>query len=264
MAADYAAVPPWDEVPFFKGQKKIVLRNCGLINPDDIEEYIAIGGYQSLRKVLRDGTPETVNEQLKLSRLRGRGGAGFSTGLKFEYLRKAVGDRKYLICNADEGDPGAYMNRNELESDPHSLLEGMAIGGYVTGPPHGIIYVRAEYPLAVHRLNLAIAQARDTAFWARTSWGAASTLTSNWSRVPARSFAARRPRSSVRWKADRDARGRVRLIPRKRACGAIRPTSTTWRPGSISRRSLRKARHGSPGSAARPVPEPRSSRSSAR
>ena len=157
----HAAVPSWDEVPFFKGQKKIVLRNCGLINPDDIEEFIAIGGYQSLRKVLRDGTPETVNEQLKLARLRGRGGAGFSTGLKFEYLRKAVGDRKYLICNADEGDPGAYMNRNELESDPHSLLEGMAIGGYVTGAAHGIVYVRAEYPLAVHRLNLAIAQARE-------------------------------------------------------------------------------------------------------
>ena len=102
-----------------------------------------------------------MNEQLKAARLRGRGGAGFSTGIKFEYLRKAAGERKYLICNADEGDPGAYMNRNELESDPHSLLEGMAIGGYVTGATHGIIYVRAEYPLAVHRLNVAIAQARD-------------------------------------------------------------------------------------------------------
>jgi NADH-quinone oxidoreductase subunit F len=156
-----ASVPAWDGVPFFKGQQKIVLRNCGLINPDDIEEYIAIGGYQSLHKVLRDGTPETVNEQIKQSKLRGRGGAGFSTGTKFEYLRKAAGDRKYIICNADEGDPGAYMNRNELESDPHSLLEGMAIGGYVTGAPHGIIYVRAEYPLAVHRLQVAIAQAKE-------------------------------------------------------------------------------------------------------
>ena len=157
----YASVLPWDEVPFFKGQQKIVLRNCGLINPDDIEEYIAIGGYASLRKVLRESTPEQVNEDLKAARLRGRGGAGFSTGIKFEYLRKAKGDRKYLICNADEGDPGAYMNRKELESDPHSLLEGMAIGGYVTGARHGIIYVRAEYPLAVHRLNVAVAQARE-------------------------------------------------------------------------------------------------------
>jgi NADH-quinone oxidoreductase subunit F len=156
----HTAIPLWDDISFFKGQKKIVLRNCGLINPDDIEEYIAIGGYQSLYKVLIDGTPEQVNEQLRSSGLRGRGGAGFSTGVKFDYLRKAVADRKYLICNADEGDPGAYMNRNELEGDPHSLLEGMAIGGYITGATQGIIYVRAEYPLAVHRLNVAIEQAK--------------------------------------------------------------------------------------------------------
>ena len=102
-----------------------------------------------------------MNEQIKQSKLRGRGGAGFSTGVKFEFLRKADGDQKYLICNADEGDPGAYMNRNEIESDPHSLLEGMAIGGFVTGASHGIIYVRAEYPLAVHRLKVAIAQAKE-------------------------------------------------------------------------------------------------------
>ena len=155
------SVVPWDEVPFFKGQTKIVLRNCGLINPDDIEEYIAIGGYDALRKVLRDASPEAVNDLLKQAKLRGRGGAGFSTGVKFEFLRKAPGDQKYLICNADEGDPGAYMNRNEIESDPHSLLEGMAIGGFVTGASHGIIYVRAEYPLAVHRLQVALGQARD-------------------------------------------------------------------------------------------------------
>jgi NADH-quinone oxidoreductase subunit F len=154
-------IPTWNEIPFFRGQKKIVLRNCGLINPDDIEESIAIGGYQSLYKVLIDGTPELANEQLKISRLRGRGGAGFSTGLKWEFMRKAVADHKYLICNADEGDPGAYMNRNELEGDPHSLIEGMAIGGYVTGAKQGIIYVRAEYPLAVHRLRVALAQAKD-------------------------------------------------------------------------------------------------------
>ena len=157
----YATIPSWSEVPFFKGQKKIVLRNCGLINPDDIEEYIAIGGYQSLYKVLVEGTPEFANEQLKSSRLRGRGGAGFSTGLKWEFMRKAADSRKYLICNADEGDPGAYMNRNEIESDPHSLLEGMAIGGYITGAAQGLIYVRAEYPLAIHRLELAIAQAKE-------------------------------------------------------------------------------------------------------
>jgi NADH:ubiquinone oxidoreductase subunit F (NADH-binding) len=112
--------------------------------------------------VLIDAHPEMVIEQLKASKLRGRGGAGFLTGLKWEFLRKAVSERKFVICNADEGDPGAYMNRNEIESDPHSLLEGMIIGGYVMGASEGIIYVRAEYPLAVHRLNRAIEQARQS------------------------------------------------------------------------------------------------------
>ena len=157
----YPQVPMWDDKPFFKGQKKIVLRNCGIINPDDIEEYIAVGGYQALYKVLIDGRPENVIEQIKASKLRGRGGAGYLTGNKWEFLAKAKTEPKYIICNADEGDPGAYMNRNEIESDPHSLLEGMIIGGYVMGATEGIIYVRAEYPLAVHRLNRAIEQARE-------------------------------------------------------------------------------------------------------
>jgi len=157
----YPDVPHWHEVPFFRPQKKIVLRNCGLINPEDIEEYIAVGGYLPLYKVLIDGTPDAVVEQIKASKLRGRGGAGYSTGLKWEFLRKAQADQKYIICNADEGDPGAYMNRNEIEGDPHSLLEGMLIGAYVMGATEGIIYVRAEYPLAVHRLNRAIEQARE-------------------------------------------------------------------------------------------------------
>ncbi len=157
----YPEVPLWSEVPFFKGQKKIVLRNCGFINPDDIEEYIAIGGYQALYKVLIDGRPDNVIEQVKAAKLRGRGGAGYLTGNKWEFLARAKSDQKYIICNADEGDPGAYMNRNEIESDPHSLLEGMIIGGYVMGASEGIIYVRAEYPLAVHHLNRAIEQARE-------------------------------------------------------------------------------------------------------
>jgi NADH-quinone oxidoreductase subunit F len=154
-------IPHWHEVPFFKGQKKIVLRNCGMISPDDIEEYMAVGGYQGLYKVLIDGKPEQVIEQIKASKLRGRGGAGYPTGIKWEFLRKSKEPQKYLICNADEGDPGAYMNRNEIESDPQSLIEGMIIGGFVTGAPEGIIYVRAEYPLAVHRLNRAIEQAKE-------------------------------------------------------------------------------------------------------
>jgi NADH-quinone oxidoreductase subunit F len=157
----YPEIPLWTDVPFFKGQKKIVLRNCGFINPDDIEEYIAVGGYQALYKVLIDGRPEHVIEQIKAAKLRGRGGAGFLTGNKWEFLAKAKADHKYVICNADEGDPGAYMNRNEIESDPHALLEGMIIGGYVMGATEGIIYVRAEYPLAVHHLNRALEQARE-------------------------------------------------------------------------------------------------------
>ena len=157
----YPDIPSWNALPFFKGQKKIVLRNCGLISPSDIEEYIAVGGYQALYKVLIDGRTDAVIEQIKASRLRGRGGAGFLTGNKWDFLAKAKGDAKYIICNADEGDPGAYMNRNEIEGDPHSMLEGMIIGAYVMGATEGIVYVRAEYPLAVRRLNRAIEQARE-------------------------------------------------------------------------------------------------------
>ena len=157
----YPELPHWYEVPFFKGQKKIVLRNCGLINPDDIEEYFGVGGYQALYKVLIDGQPEAVIERIRNAKLRGRGGAGYLTGIKWEYMAKAGPGEKYIICNADEGDPGAYMNRNEIESDPHSLIEGLLIGGYVMGSNQGIVYIRAEYPLAVHRLNVAIEQARE-------------------------------------------------------------------------------------------------------
>jgi NADH-quinone oxidoreductase subunit F len=157
----YPEIPLWNAIPFFKGQKKIVLRNAGLINPEDIEEYIAVGGYQSLYKVLIDARPEPVIELIKASRLRGRGGAGFLTGNKWDFLAKAKADVKYVICNADEGDPGAYMNRNEIESDPHSVLEGMIIGAYATGSSNGIVYIRAEYPLAVRRLSRAIEQARE-------------------------------------------------------------------------------------------------------
>jgi len=153
-------IPEWDQVPFWNGQKKIVLRDCGLINPEDIEEYIAVGGYFTLYDVLKNKSADQVIEEVKKSRLRGRGGAGFPTGNKWEILRKAQAEQKYMICNADEGDPGAYMNRNEIESDPHALLEGMMIGAFAVGATKGVIYVRAEYPLAVMRLRRAIEQAR--------------------------------------------------------------------------------------------------------
>ncbi|MCX7927804.1 MAG: FAD-dependent oxidoreductase [Candidatus Omnitrophica bacterium] len=154
-------IPLWNELDFFKWQKKIVLRNAGLINPEDIEEYIAVGGYYSLYKVLTKFTPESVIEEVKKSKLRGRGGAGFPTGRKWELMKQVVSDQKYVICNADEGDPGAYMNRNEIESDPHMLIEGMIIGAYAMGAKEGIIYIRAEYPLAVLRLKQAIKQAEE-------------------------------------------------------------------------------------------------------
>ncbi|MDD3295975.1 MAG: FAD-dependent oxidoreductase [Candidatus Omnitrophica bacterium] len=156
----YPAIPSWKEVPFFKRQKKIVLRDCGLINPDDIEEYFGVGGYSALFKVLHQFSPQECLNEVKESGLRGRGGAGFPVWKKWEILKNKVSDKKYIVCNADEGDPGAYMNRNELEGDPHMIIEGMAIAGFITGSHEGIIYCRAEYPLAVERLHNAIAQAK--------------------------------------------------------------------------------------------------------
>lgn len=156
----YDEIPHWDEIAFFKGQKKIVLRNAGLINPESIFDYIAVGGYHALSKALTTmSATDIINEVLE-AKLRGRGGAGYPTGKKWTVMKNAVSDEKYLICNADEGDPGAYMNRNEIESDPHSIIEGMLIGGYAMGASRGIVYMRAEYPLAVKRLQIAIEQAK--------------------------------------------------------------------------------------------------------
>jgi NADH:ubiquinone oxidoreductase subunit F (NADH-binding)/(2Fe-2S) ferredoxin len=145
----------------FKKQLRIVLRNCGFINPESIDEYIGRYGYQALGKVLTEMTPQEVIKVIKDSGQRGRGGAGFPTGLKWEIASKSKSDEKYVVCNADEGDPGAFMDRSVLEGDPHSVLEAMAICGYAIGASNGLIYVRAEYPLAVHRLKIAIAQARE-------------------------------------------------------------------------------------------------------
>lgn len=155
---------PYEEVPFFKKQKKIVLRNCGFINSDDIDEYIARGGYSSLMKVLTSMKPDEVIDEIKLSYLRGRGGGGFPTGLKWEFCRKEKEEQKYIICNADEGDPGAYMDRSVLEGDPHSVLEGMMIGAFAIGAQKGIIYIRTEYPLAIKKLTRAIEQAKAYGF----------------------------------------------------------------------------------------------------
>jgi NADH-quinone oxidoreductase subunit F len=152
------------EMGFYKKQQRIALRNCGLINPEDIREYIAHEGYLALGKALGEMTPEEVIEELKRSGLRGRGGGGFLTGLKWEFARRYASDEKFIICNADEGDPGAFMDRAIMEGDAHAVLEGMAIAGYAVGANTGYIYIRAEYPLAIHRLEIAMAQAREWGF----------------------------------------------------------------------------------------------------
>lgn len=154
-------ITPLNETDFYKKQHRVALRNCGVINPEDIEEYIGTGGYEALGIVLTEKKPEDVIQILLDSGLRGRGGAGFPTGLKWKFAAANGADQKYVCCNADEGDPGAFMDRSILEGDPHAVLEAMAIAGYAIGASQGYIYVRAEYPIAVKRLEIAIAQARE-------------------------------------------------------------------------------------------------------
>ena len=156
-----AGVKALIDTDFYKKQHRIALRNCGIINPESIEEYIGTGGYEALGKVLTEMTPDDVIQTLLDSGLRGRGGGGFPTGLKWKLAKQNDADQKYVCCNADEGDPGAFMDRSILEGDPHAVLEAMAIAGYAIGASQGYIYVRAEYPIAVERLKIAIQQARD-------------------------------------------------------------------------------------------------------
>ena len=159
-----------DELPFYKKQLRIALKNCGKINPEDIDEYIAFDGFKALEKVLKMDKDKVIKE-IKDSGLRGRGGAGFSTGTKWEFVKNAEGDTKYIVCNADEGDPGAFMDRSILEGDPHSILEAMSIAGFVTGAKKGFIYVRAEYPIAVERLNIAIKQEKSYGILGKNIFG---------------------------------------------------------------------------------------------
>ena len=158
---DERTVKQLDELNFYKKQKRIALKNCGIIDPENIDEYIAFDGYKALEKVLLEMTPEEVIKEVTDSGLRGRGGAGFPTGKKWQFTRMAEGNQKYVVCNADEGDPGAFMDRSILEGDPHSVLEAMMIAGYAVGANKGYIYVRAEYPIAVHRFQTAIDQAKE-------------------------------------------------------------------------------------------------------
>ena len=164
-------VPRHKDIDFYAKQQRIVLRNCGRINPERIEDYLAQGGYQSLSKALSEMTPEQVVVEVKRSGLRGRGGAGFPTGMKWEFCRKAQGEPKYIICNADEGDPGAFMDRSTMEGDPHTVIEGMGIAAYAIGAAEGYIYIRAEYPLAVKRLRTALKQAEERGFLGKNILG---------------------------------------------------------------------------------------------
>lgn len=156
---------------FYKKQLRIALRNCGIIDPENIGEYIARGGYEALGKVLTEMTPEEAIKTVIDSGLRGRGGGGFPTGLKWDLTRKVKSDKKYVVCNADEGDPGAFMDRSILEGDPHSVIEAMAINGYCTGADEGLVYIRAEYPLAIERLKIALNQARETGLLGKNIFG---------------------------------------------------------------------------------------------
>ena len=150
-----------DKIGFYEKQQRIALRNCGRINPENIYEYIGIDGYEALYHVLTEKTPQEVIDLVKASGLRGRGGAGFPTGMKWQFEKDQPGDEKYVICNADEGDPGAFMDRSILEGDPHAILEGMAIMAYAVGAHQGYVYIRAEYPIAVNRLRIAIREAKE-------------------------------------------------------------------------------------------------------
>ncbi|WP_458010672.1 NADH-quinone oxidoreductase subunit NuoF [Candidatus Solincola sp.] len=163
--------PTAGEGDFLANQHRIVLRNCGNINPESIDEYIATGGYEAARKALTTMTPEEIIDEVTKSGLRGRGGAGFPTGTKWGFARKAKGDQKYLVCNADEGDPGAFMDRSVLEGDPHAVIEGMIIAGYAIGATQGYIYCRAEYPLALKRLDIAITACRERGFLGERIFG---------------------------------------------------------------------------------------------
>ena len=160
-----------EDMEFLQKQQRVVLRHCGLINPEKIEEYLAVGGYKATEKVILSMTPEEVIEEIKESGLRGRGGAGFPTWFKWNAAKANKNDEKYIVCNADEGDPGAFMDRSVLEGDPHAVIEGMIIGGFAMGATEGIIYCRAEYPLAIKRLEMAMEQAREKGFLGKNIFG---------------------------------------------------------------------------------------------
>ena len=224
--AEDSAISKEDE-EFVAKQQRVVLRNCGVINPENIDEYIQVGGYKAIEKVLGTMKPEEVIEEIKISGLRGRGGAGFPTWFKWNAAKQSPGNEKYLVCNADEGDPGAFMDRSVLEGDPHSLIEGMIIGGYAMGANQGVIYCRAEYPLAIKRLEIAMAQARERGFLGKDIFGSGFDF-DIYIKAGAGAFVSvKRLRSSLPSREKEACLGSNRLSLRPRVSGRSLPISTT-------------------------------------
>ncbi len=231
-------------IPFYKKQQRIALRNCGLINPEDIDESIAAGGYQAFGKALTEMTPEQVIDVMKRSGLRGRGGAGFPTGRKWEFARGYVGDEKFVICNADEGDPGAFMDRSIMEGDSNSVIEGMAIAAYAIGSHQGYVYIRAEYPLAIQRLEIAIDQARAYGLLGKNILGTGFDFDVA-IKLGAGAFVCGEETALIHsMQGERGEPGPSLPSLPKPACGASRRSSTTWRPSPTSPRSSTKVRIG--------------------
>ena len=238
---------------------RVVLKNCGLIDPESIEDYIAEDGYQALAKVLGEMTPDGVIEAVLASGLRGRGGAGFPTGKKWQFARAAAGSAKYVICNADEGDPGAFMNRRVLEGDPHAVLEGMIIAAYAIGAGRGYLYCRAEYPIAVRTLHIAIRQAREYGVLGADILGSGFAFDLE-VRMGAGAFVCGEETALMASIEGHRGHPRTRRpSPPSAGCGGSPPTSTTSRPTPTSPGSSCAGPSGSPGWARSEAKEPRRS-----
>jgi len=224
-----------EDLPFYKKQHRIVFGQNGMLDPSRIEAYFNINGYQALAKVLSEMTPEAVISEVKKAGLRGRGGGGFPTAVKWEGVRRAHGEPKYVIANGDEGDPGAYMDRSLMEGNPHSVIEGMIIGAYAVGAHEGYIYVRNEYPLAVTHLTIAIEAARENGLLGKISWARIFHLILRSTRARAHLSAASPLLSLLRLKAAPENRAPNMSTRWKKVCMISPPSLTTWKPGPTFR-----------------------------
>ncbi len=254
----------WHDIGFYKAQTRIALRDVGVINPESIDEYLARGGYEAARMALTEQTPEWIIEHVTDSGIRGRGGAGFPTGVKWKFANQSKSDEKYLICNADEGDPGAFMDCSILEGDPHAVIEGMIIGSYAIGAHEGYVYVRAEYPLAVKRLTMAVADAEERGYLGKDIFGTGWEFNLHL-KLGAGAFVCGEETALIA--SIEGKRGMPRTRPPfpavSAASGASRPTSTTSRPSPTCRGSSRTAPRPTPRSASRTAAAPRPSASPA-